>query len=81
MSFPMPDLLPAYAEIFLVAMASVILISDLVIPGRDRGITYGLSLLTLLGCAVLTVGAVQGTGDRSPTPSATCSYRISWATC
>ena len=62
MSFPMPDLLPAYAEIFLVVMASVILIADLVVPGRDRGITYGLSLLTLLGCAVLTVGAVQGTG-------------------
>ncbi len=62
MSFPMPDLLPAYAEIFLVVMASVILIADLVVPGRDRGITYGLSLLTLLGCAVLTVGTVQGTG-------------------
>ena len=62
MSVPMPDLLPAYAEIFLVVMASVILIADLVIPGRDRGITYGLSLLTLLGCAVLTVAAVQGTG-------------------
>ena len=62
MSVPMPDLLPAYAEIFLVAMASVILIADLVMPGRDRGITYGLSLLTLLGCAVLTVAVVQGTG-------------------
>ena len=62
MSFPMPDLLPAYAEIFLVVMASVILIADLIAPGRDRRITYGLSLLTLLGCAVLTVGAVQGTG-------------------
>jgi NADH-quinone oxidoreductase subunit N len=57
----MPDLLPAYAEIFLVVMASVILIADLVVPGRDRCITYGLALLTLLGCAVLTVGTVQGT--------------------
>ncbi|OGA20094.1 MAG: NADH-quinone oxidoreductase subunit N [Betaproteobacteria bacterium RIFCSPLOWO2_12_FULL_63_13] len=62
MSFPMPDLLPAYAEIFLVAMVSVILITDLVIPGRDRSVTYGLSMLTLLGCAVLTVGTVQATG-------------------
>jgi len=62
MSFPMPDLLPAYAEIFLVVMASVILIADLVAPGRDRNITYGLSLFTLLGCAVLTVGTVQETG-------------------
>jgi len=61
MSFPMPDLLPAYAEIFLVVMASVILIADLIVPGRERGVTYGLSLLTLLGCAVLTVGTVQGT--------------------
>ena len=62
MSFPMPDLLPAYAEIFLVAMTSVILIADLVIPGRERGVTYALSMLTLLGCAVLTVGTVQATG-------------------
>jgi len=62
MNLPIPDLLPAYAEIFLVAMASVILIVDLVAPGRGRSVTYSLSLLTLLGCAVLTVGAVQATG-------------------
>jgi NADH-quinone oxidoreductase subunit N len=62
MNFPMPDLLPAYPEIFLAAMASVILIADLIIPGRGRSVTYGLSLLALVGCAVLTVGVVQGTG-------------------
>ncbi len=58
----MPDLLPAYAEIFLVVMASVILIADLFVPGRDRGLTYGLSLATLVGCAVLTVGTMQAGG-------------------
>ena len=65
MNFTMPDLLPAYAEIFLLVMVSV----D---PGRgpvpaasaQRGVTYVLSLLTLLGCAVLTVGRSQC--DRRP---------------
>jgi len=62
MNFPMPDLLPAYAEIFLVVMASVILIADLFVSSRERGLSYGLSLVTLLGCAVLTVGTTQATG-------------------
>ena len=36
MSFPMPDLLPTYAEIFLVVMVSVILIVDLLALAGDR---------------------------------------------
>ncbi len=57
-----PDLLPAYAEIFLVVMASVILIADLFDSGRERRMTYGLSLATLVGCAALTLGAMQAGG-------------------
>ncbi len=59
-----PDLLPAYPEIFLVVMASVILIADLFDSGRERGMTYGLSLATLVGCAVLTLGEMQAGGGQ-----------------
>jgi len=64
MNLSMPDLLPAYAEIFLVVMASVILIADLFVSGRERGLTYGLSLVTLVGCAVLTLGTMQAGGGQ-----------------
>jgi len=64
MNFPMPDFVPAYPEIFLALMASAILITDLILPGRGRSITYGLSLLALVGCAVLTVGVVQSTAGQ-----------------
>ena len=55
MNFTMPDLLPAYPEIFLLIMVSVILVADLFLPRRLRGVTYALSQLTLLGCALLTL--------------------------
>jgi NADH-quinone oxidoreductase subunit N len=45
---------PAYPEIFLLAMACVILIADLFISDEKRGITYYLTQLTLAGCAALT---------------------------
>ncbi|MBI2959048.1 MAG: NADH-quinone oxidoreductase subunit NuoN [Betaproteobacteria bacterium] len=64
MNFPMPDLVPAYAEIFLAAMACVILVVDLFLKDEQRDVIYSLSLLTLLGCAVLTVGTVQATGGQ-----------------
>ena len=64
MNFPMPDLLPAYAEIFLLAMACVILVADLFLKDGQRDPVYFLSLATLLGCAVLTVGTVQATGGQ-----------------
>ncbi|MBI4293938.1 MAG: NADH-quinone oxidoreductase subunit NuoN [Betaproteobacteria bacterium] len=64
MNFPMPDLVPAYAEIFLAAMACVILVVDLFLKDDQRDVIYALSLVTLLGCAVLTVGTVQATGGQ-----------------
>ena len=45
---------PAYPEIFLLAMACVILIADLYVRDENRGITYLLTQLALAGCAVLT---------------------------
>src|SRR5664279_1754213 len=55
MNFAMPNLLPAYPEIFLLIMVSVILVLDLFLPQTLRYMTYVLTQLTLLGCAVLTL--------------------------
>lgn len=60
----LPLLLPAYAEIWLLAMASLILVVDLFIRDSRRGFVYGLSLLALAGCAVLTVAVTQATEGR-----------------
>ena len=62
MTFPMPNLLPAYPEIFLLIMVSVILVVDLFLPERLRNLTYALSQLTLLGCALLTLNVSFLTG-------------------
>jgi NADH-quinone oxidoreductase subunit N len=48
-------LLPAYAEIFLLLMVSVVLIADLFVTDPARTATYLLTQLTLLGCALITV--------------------------
>jgi NADH-quinone oxidoreductase subunit N len=45
----------AAAEIFLVSAICVILLIDVFLSDRRRWITYGLSLLTLAGCAWMTV--------------------------
>jgi len=55
MNFTMPNLLPAYPEIFLLIMVSAVLVVDLFLPQRLRYVTYALTQLTLLGCAVLTL--------------------------
>ena len=51
-----PNLVPLYAEIFLLIATSAILLIDMFLPAAKRSITYALSLLTLAGCALLTVG-------------------------
>jgi NADH-quinone oxidoreductase subunit N len=48
------SLAPAVPEIFVFSMACVILIADLFLPERQRFITCGLALLTVLGAAILT---------------------------
>jgi NADH-quinone oxidoreductase subunit N len=46
---------PAYAEVFLLCMACAILVIDLFISDAQRNISYTLTLLTLVGCFVLTL--------------------------
>jgi NADH-quinone oxidoreductase subunit N len=52
----MTNLMPASAEIFLLIMACVILIADAMIRQSGRLVTYMLVQLTLMGCALITVG-------------------------
>jgi NADH-quinone oxidoreductase subunit N len=60
----LPIMLPAYAEIFLIGMACVILLVDLYLPERLREVTYVLSLLALVGCAALTLFVAAATGGQ-----------------
>jgi NADH-quinone oxidoreductase subunit N len=46
---------PAYPEIFLTLMVSAILILDLFLSDSRRVLSYWLTLITLLGCAAITV--------------------------
>ena len=48
------NLVPAYAEIFVTVAASAILLIDMFLSDSKRGLTYILSLLTLVGAAVIT---------------------------
>jgi NADH-quinone oxidoreductase subunit N len=51
---------PAYPELFLLAMACVILVADLFVRDENREITYMLTQLTLGGCALITWFAASG---------------------
>jgi NADH-quinone oxidoreductase subunit N len=53
------ELVPAFPEIFLTAMVSGILILDLFLSDERRAITYWLTQLTLLGCALISVTTFQ----------------------
>jgi NADH-quinone oxidoreductase subunit N len=55
----------AYPEIVAMTMASVVLLADLFLPARLRGLTYWISLGTLAACAVLTVRIVYATGGQA----------------
>jgi NADH-quinone oxidoreductase subunit N len=48
------NLIPVYAEIFLLVAASAILLIDMFLSESKRSITYVLSLLTLAGCAAFS---------------------------
>ncbi|MCR4305192.1 MAG: NADH-quinone oxidoreductase subunit NuoN [Gallionella sp.] len=56
MNFVISDLLPVLPEVFVLAMACVILIADLLIRQDGRLVTYLLVQLTLLGCSLIIVG-------------------------
>lgn len=51
----MPNLTPALPEIFVLTMASLILVVDLFLSDKNRFISYALTQLTLLGAAWITV--------------------------
>jgi len=55
MQFVPPDLRLASAEIFMLAMACLILIVDLFVKDKTRKVTFVLTQLTLFGAALLTL--------------------------
>ncbi len=60
MNFTVPDLAPAVPEIFVFAMACVILVTDLFLSDRLRVVSYLLALGTLAVAAVLTLRGFSG---------------------
>jgi NADH-quinone oxidoreductase subunit N len=59
-TFLPPDLYPAAPEIFLLFMACAILLVDLFLGKTHRAITAGLTMVTLLGCLVITYTTMTG---------------------
>ena len=57
MNFVTPDLSLAAPELFMLIMTSLVLVVDVYLRPEQRGITYGLSQLTLLGAALFTLNA------------------------
>jgi NADH-quinone oxidoreductase subunit N len=53
-TIPNPNLVPAYAEIFLLVAASAILLIDMFLADAKREVTYWLSLATLAGCGIFS---------------------------
>lgn len=54
MNFLLPDLVPAYPEIFLLIMVCVALLAELFVGDKLPYISYLLSQITLFGCALIT---------------------------
>lgn len=54
MNFDVANLYPVLPEIFLASMACLILVIDLFLKDGQRGVTYGLAQLTLIGAMALT---------------------------
>jgi NADH-quinone oxidoreductase subunit N len=59
-NFLSPDLYPAMPEIFLLVMACVILLTDVFLGRAHRWITAAMTLITLVGCALLTYQTMDG---------------------
>ena len=60
MNFATLNLMTIMPEIFVLAMASFILIADLFVSDRNRYITYSLALLTLFGAFWITSATFDG---------------------
>lgn len=61
MSFTLAELVPLLPEIFVLCMLCTILIVDLFLPDDLRFISYGLTLFTLAGAAILTASEFHTT--------------------
>lgn len=60
-NFEIPNFVPALPEIFVLAMACVILIVDLYVKDHDRVVTFVLSIGTLAGAMLLTISLAEDT--------------------
>ncbi len=56
MNFAMPDFLPALPEIFVLIAVCGVLLVDLFLTDKSRGVTYVLAQATLIGALLLTLG-------------------------
>ena len=59
-NFMTPDLYPAMPEIFLLVMACVILLVDAFLDRSQRWLTGALTLMALVGCALITYQTMDG---------------------
>jgi NADH-quinone oxidoreductase subunit N len=59
-TFLTPDLYPAMPELFLLVMACIILLVDAFLVRTQRWLTGALTLITLLGCALITYQTMDG---------------------
>jgi NADH-quinone oxidoreductase subunit N len=59
-NFMTPDLYPAMPEIFLLVMACVILLADAFLGRAQRWITAALTVIALIGCALITYQTMDG---------------------
>lgn len=60
MQFILPDLRPAAAELFVLAMSCLIMFVDLVVKDQRRTAVFSLTILTLLGAAFVTWSGTSG---------------------
>ena len=54
MNFLVPNLVPAYPEIFLLIMVCVALLAELLVGNKLRYVSYLLAQVALFGCAIIT---------------------------
>jgi len=59
-NFVMPDLYPAAPEIFLLLMSFLVLFVDLIFGATHRWMAALLTVITLIGCAVITLATSDG---------------------
>ena len=60
----LPDLLPALPEIFLLVGACVLMIAELYVRSERRAASYAIAQAVLLGCTLLTLALLWGSGGR-----------------